>query len=207
MLFFSKLHTLVTILLTMGTSVWLDQSAPYFPIEISRTATGHYSQPLFVFGVATLSVSLYADNAISFAMPFSEIYVWIGVMGVACFSDTHHLIIHTLSVFWITLMVAGHTFWYGDTQQRLGVFACACLLEGTRGVIKACVIMWAELDWCWYSYKTYYHLLTHQSKRTEVLNRMLTVMQFADGSDYTMFVMKVTAILQWMAFFVMSWLY
>jgi hypothetical protein len=207
MLFFSKIHTLVTIVLTMGTSVWLDQSAPYFPIEISRTATGHLSQPLFVFGMATLPVSLYADNAIAFSLPFSAIYVWMGIMGVACFSDTHYLIIHTMGVLWITIMVIGHTLWYGDIQQRLGVLACACLLEGVRGLIKACIIMWAELDWCWYSWKTYYHLLMYRSKRAEVLNRILTVMHFADGTEYTMFVMKVTAILQWMAFFVMSWLY
>ena len=207
MLFYSKIHTLVTIIMTMIASVWVDQSAPYFPIEISRTATGPVSQPLFIFGMATIPISLWADDALLPGTPFSAVYVWLGVMGVALFSDTPHPLPHPISVMWITLVVSAYTLLYGDAQQRLGVLICACLLEGVRGVIKGAVIMWAELDWCWYSYKTYTNLLLYHSKRVDVFNRILTVMHFADGSDSTMFVMKMTAILQWMSFYTMSHLY
>lgn len=49
-MFFTKVSIFVTVLATF-VSCYLDNSAPYFPIEISRTATGPIAKVMFPLGV------------------------------------------------------------------------------------------------------------------------------------------------------------
>ena len=94
----TKMTMLVTIVATVCCGVWVDESAPYFPIEISRTATGPISANVLRGGVGVGTVVLACE---CMAMAGSSWMVWVpwsGIVMLAVFDDASAWGLHMLGV-------------------------------------------------------------------------------------------------------------
>lgn len=93
-----KASVLVHVFITWGVC-WLDQSAPYFPIEISRTATGRIGKYYFPLGFLVPAFLLWIEST-----SWIQLLPAPGVLLAACVNDELHWPTHLLGVL---LMVCG----------------------------------------------------------------------------------------------------
>jgi len=155
---------------------WIDQSPPYFPIEISRTACGRLSRwPLFL---GSVMFGYFTETR-------HEMLSWAGFVLLAAVTDTMSWSIH---VFGVVIMMVG-AIWgsWGDTA-KIATLIAVCGLFLARIVAKVLVVWWAELDG---------HLNLSLIARTS-RNIMLTGQCIRP--ELTLTIMKLTGMMQWGCF-------
>lgn len=168
----TKLILYITVFFTAFSGVWWDQSVPYFPIEISRTATGPISRFLFPCGTLIAFVaSWYEYNTIKW--PF------VGLFLLAAVDDKTSWIIHMLGVFMMACSI-GWDAW----QSKKGWYflLVACIYLG-RLVLKMGV--------------TYHHGL-FQGSIAAAKNIMYTGKA---ESEAQLLIFKLCGLLQWVVLY------
>ena len=202
---------------------------PYFPIEISRTASsGPYAQRAFQWGTLSLlaSVVMYCMKTSTASLLFSPLPVWVGAMIAAWFPDNTHVYVHCTGVIVIMLSVTARVFLSGDQKgsPQVAVFLCAAGLECARLAMKGFIVLFAELDDQLYDifhWRPYVHALFNVGGlRDRIVRRILEIMfannksEAAGGifihvtaSPQTLSVLRVSGAMQWAALYLMSTLY
>jgi hypothetical protein len=68
--------------------LYVDESVPYFPIEISRTVTGPVASWVFPLSLSTLAIADIGNHTLA----------WFGILLLAWVPDTHSHLVHMLGV-------------------------------------------------------------------------------------------------------------
>lgn len=110
-------YTKIVIVCTIFTTAWLgysvDCSTPYFPIEISRTATGRYGRIFFPVGAGiALATALFETQHVWTLLPF------VGLVVLTLVTDEMSWPIHMIGVYAMIGSIAyvchtaGNDTWY-----------------------------------------------------------------------------------------------
>jgi len=159
---------------------YLDGSAPYFPIEISRTATGHLSYWPFAAGGI---ISLYWVN------DFGDAIAWLGYGLLTIVDDKSNWGFHMLGV---GIMISGLLFKIRHDPVKL-VFAVSIGGLFVARILAKIMVVWAaELDFA--------------MSLSAVTGEMRRIM--LEGTckkpELTLTVMKITGVMQWLCFWALS---
>lgn len=173
---FSQLIT-VTVVVTW-ICAYFDGSAPYFPIEISRTACGRLSRWPLLVG---------ASAAYACVETWPETISWAGLFLLAAVTDTMSWGVHMLGV---AIMAAGAAIQFRHEAAFLiavgGLFAA-------RVVAKFIVVWWAELG--------------GELDVGKIALTVRNVMLSGKASHTTLTIMKLTGMIQWGCFWAIINLY
>jgi len=215
MLLYSKYHAALVVLLTWLAGLFVDRSVPYFPIEISRTGAGPVSNQVFKWGALSIIASLWWENKIqwpSVHLVESPILVWACIVVAAWFPDETHFFIHAVAVCAMVACVVFNVVLVGDMQRRLPIVLCAVGLEGTAILIKGFVVLFTEFDNSLFDFWIYWKAIFNVGGlRDEIVLHSMNIM--FKGVDYaivpqlTVPVLRVTGVMQWIAFYLMMCLY
>jgi hypothetical protein len=195
-----KVHLLATVLVTQALALY-EGKVPYFPIEISRTAA---SSPMamrsLTTGFATLLITLvytHTLNAVTLTM-------WGGLMIVALVPDTFSWALHMLGVAIVLVAACVHVYHRRD-MALLPTLVCVGTVYGIRLVLKAGVMLALDPQSC--------------ASRGQPLGTMMSVLfsrtldvmmhgplAFGDAETWRQVapVFKVCGVLQWVAFYALS---
>ena len=135
-MFYTPYCILVSVISTVICGVFIDKSAPYFPIEISRTATGPISRWVFAIGLTLSVLSLLVETT----EPKRYIIIIIGILMLAWVDDVTSHIIHMLGV----LLVGIGSFVAVPLQKTWVVLFCAVALFVFRLGMKCMAVVFIE---------------------------------------------------------------
>lgn len=165
---------LVTVLLTWIAGYY-DESTPYFPIEISRTATGWLSGWVFSVGI-TASVFVFLYSAPQHPLVYASVS---GLLLLAWVDDVSSWKWHMIGVF--VMGVCTVLFAFLRRPETIGLVVAAGGLWITRILMKMVVLFFNEGGFT----------------RERAMNIMYTgVVQ----NNSTLTVFKVAGFLQWIVF-------
>jgi hypothetical protein len=195
-----KLHLLATVILTQSASVW-SGDVPYFPIEISRTASSS-ALPLLVFrtGVAIVPVTLWFTRTIS-SVRLPIVLAWIGLAMIAGFDDVKWMKMHVAG---IVVLILASVFAMLDKKGDGALFILtALLIYAIRIPLKIGAVAWYEFDQLpmgniWALVKL-------------LVGRHMEIMFKGPGACrdpiHVMPIFKICAVLQWVAFYALSFIF
>ena len=202
---YTKLCLLAVILATWA-AAFRDRSLPYFPIEISRTATGSLSRWVFRLGVLAGSAVMHAE-----ADSFDVYITWAGLLLLAWFDDLRHFELHMAGVAVMTLGVGIRAVLFSDTANTVPLFVCAAVIYALRVVIKVATVLVLELKKPLDSSTMVELLFNAHDCRTKCIDHAKRIMYYgessADAPETTRFIFSICGVLQWLVFFVFSLLY
>lgn len=215
MLYYAKYHVVLLVFATWAAAYFWDRSVPYFPIEISRTGAGQHAKSVFKWGALSLIVSLWWENHLTVPDSYrsfieSPVLVWLCVLVITWFPDNEHLYIHILGVVALMSCVLLNVLTVGDTRRRLPVMVCALLIEGFRIWIKGFVVLFTEMDHDLFNARPYWDFIWNANRlRNEMAKHVLEIMY--DGvvlvPELTIPIFQVTAVMQWLALYLLMSLY
>ena len=130
---FATTVTLFCVIVITALCGLYDGSVPYFPIEISRTATGSIGRIVFPTGVV-----LVFSFALKEFSTFSQLTPFIGLVVLSVASDTYSWTIH---MFGVLLMVIGVIIRVisRNSYEHYAIVVCAIGLYLLRIVMKVIV--------------------------------------------------------------------
>lgn len=135
-MFYTPISILISVISTIICGVFIDKSAPYFPIEISRTATGPISRWIFAVGLTVSVLSLLVETT----EPKRYIIIILGILMLAWVDDVTSHIIHMLGV----LLVGVGSFFAVPLQKTWVVLFCATALFVFRLGMKCMAVVFIE---------------------------------------------------------------
>lgn len=195
-----KLHLLASILATQVFALWDSKNLPYFPIEISRTAA---SSPLATrslqVGFSTLLVTMVLSGAATWARGL----MWLGIMIVAFVPDTLHKVLHIVGVLVVFAAAIMDLAWTG----RMYFVFLAGLIYALRTVFLFSSLVWIDehFQQDTLQFTDIWSFISELAARHHAI-MFLRQEDFAPGT-YPVRVIpycKVSGVLQWVAFFVLS---
>jgi hypothetical protein len=207
-----KVHILATVLATQATAL-LKGSAPYFPIEISLTASsGPEASIVFALGLASTLVTVYLAKAVN----WFTLAVCAGLVLVAV-PDTGRplaLVVHLggVAVVWVSAMARLYVL---RDWTSLPVAIAAVGVFAVRLVFKVCVLL-AYDPAVRASIRTPVWLIPFDGPlRALVMQRAIDIMHrgaaaFGKSPEQQLAwqaiapVFKVCGVLQWVAFYALS---
>lgn len=134
MFYFTKRVVFTTIILTAWVGVYLDHSVPYFPIEISRTATGPRSRIIFPVG-ATIAFLVAIAECLFHNVSFLSLLPFSGFMLLTLVDDEQSWTVHMAGV---ALMMCSMVWKLQTHYIELGILA---FMYSVRIVLKA-IVSW-----------------------------------------------------------------
>lgn len=135
-MFYTPWCILSSVISTIICGVWIDKSAPYFPIEISRTATGPISKWVFSIGLTISVLCLLAETKDT----KRYIIIIIGILVLAWVDDVTSHVIHMLGV----LLVGLGSFYAVPLEKTWVVLFCATALFVFRLGMKCMAVIFIE---------------------------------------------------------------
>lgn len=130
----TKLHIWCVVLATVWSGLYLDGGVPYFPIEISRTATGPVAARIFFWGMLLIPLTTLSLDRM---LPSRSLCcAWLGLQLITFFDDVNHWSLHMAGVAVLFLSVLVHH----DHEA----FVAAVLVYCARIVLKAWAIIVLE---------------------------------------------------------------
>ncbi len=131
---YTKLYLLFTICVTViAAHLDFESTLPYFPIEISRVAASS-KRTLNLFRMLALTVGP-VMLLLGEMKDMASCVVWLGLITLAWFDDVNHLLLHMLGV---GILVIGSML---SHKFNAGTILSALLIYGIRLVIKATVLV------------------------------------------------------------------
>jgi len=199
----TKLCLLGTILSTWYTAQQ-DGSLPYFPIEISRTATGTRSKKIFCWGVTACTLAMYmeSDSAVNYI-------TWAGLLVLAWIDDVTSLAGHNAGV----VIMSFGAFLRSVTHPEASflLFLAACVIYAPRRLAKVSVVASQELQRPLDADTLLGLVFDIDGFRTKLLKTTMNIMYKGPGEIKqpftTLAVFKFCGVLQWVVFFLFSTLY
>lgn len=164
-------------------STWIagyyDESIPYFPIELSRTASGPVSRWVFSIGITVCSTLFLSQ--VWYWPKHERPFVFVAVFGLlllAWVNDTLHLNAHIAGV--IIMGISTFAFVFIKRPQHTGLVLTVMLLWINRYVMKLMMVSYYE------------------GGGTEVMTDIMFTGQVKNPD--TLVVFKITGVLQWIVF-------
>ena len=195
MFYLTKICMLFLVLL-IWLVAYIDKCAPYWPIEISRTATGPIGKFIFPLGAVFLTIVSYFET-LGLDNQWILLSPCLGFLIASFVHDEFHMPLHGIGVL---LMCGGVTlnicycFLINDPEfvTRACSFAFAYFLVGIYVFLK----LWPVLDdpnkfSCW---------IGILKNPVEIANRCIKVNYHGDADEKTLRIYKVTGVLQWIIF-------
>lgn len=184
---------------------FVDGSVPYYPIEISRTATGSVSWYVFAYGLTACSGVLWWEIRDKLIQQHVGIIItWIGLLLLAWVDDVTSWSVHMLGAALLGVGTTMHVLLYHQ-REHLVIVACALFLYAARLVLKTAVVMALELR---IPLSAWSSLATSSEMRAKLITTSLSIMY--DGNvvnPLTLGVFRTTGVMQWLVFALMSTLY
>lgn len=195
MLFYTKWVLLGVVAATVSCGVWVDKSTPYFPIEISRTATGPVALRVFQIGVSLCTGVLWFESETS-----TPIWPWLGLLLLAWVDDVTSWSIHMLGVAIMALGTARMVFWY-QPHEHIAIVMCCGVLWFARLLMKWIAVVALEHKQLLWDHRTWHTF-------TRVTQDMKRIMYNGDATHpLTIYVFRITGVMQWLVFLLMSTVY
>lgn len=174
----TKVLLLCTVLATLATGV-LEGVVPYFPIEISRTATGPYGKAIFRGGVLLCIVSAWDEGASE-----REMLPAVGVVIAAVADDATSLFVHLVGVLFMGLGIAANV----QTTAHAKALTLAIVIYGLSALAR----LWCVAPDVGYDLSL-------------AVNKFVAVMYDGqDVSEVQLAVFKAGGVAQWTAFAICS---
>lgn len=208
-----KNHLLITAILTQLSALFYNGSnnnLPYFPIEISRTASSNtYSWCILIIGSISSIWHIVYDDVLTYHMKIGLGIAWAGLCGLALFDDLSYLRAHMYSSY---IMIIGglYTIYVSpgtSIKVKVIFIACALLLFISRLVIKTIVIMGIEMEQNLFSIHPWWALATDSGFRNSIKSNIVNIMFNGEiacrHAQYTLTLFKATGVMQWLFFYVL----
>ena len=192
-----KCHVAVTILATFVSSlIW--GTVPYFPIEISRTASsGPVPTLIFRTGCSLLLGTIWATNLLN----ASTLLMWVGLVIVAQFTDVEHLVPHLAGV---ALVFAGAAS-MSSVSKGLAPLLTAAVIFAIRLPLKVGALVLLEFGWPspWYMILSPSFVLAVRDKAMAVMYQgpEIACKHYPQSIES---IFQITAVLQWVSFYALS---
>jgi hypothetical protein len=172
----------------------MDQSAPYFPIELSRTATGPTAMYVFPLGWVLTCWAFYLESA---GLPNQSVLLTPvpGLLLTAFVHDELHFGVHCLGVGLMVMGVFANVVYITlyDAARAVGAQACfamAVILANWAGVLKVAAVLDNPFEWrCW--------KLALTSDRRKVMDDCFEINYHGTTNRYQLVVYRVTGVMQW----------
>ena len=202
-MFYTKFCLLVTIFGTWG-AAWKDHSLPYFPIEISRTATGRISKRIFQIGVSLTTFVMYYESD-----SWTTYIAWGGLLLLAFLDDRTNFEGHLIGVFIMGFGVALHAML--NPWAHMVTFGIASIIYGIRVLIKTSLVILLEMEMPVTKDTVVNIAFNVNSVRTDAIERIKDIMYNGeDKCKYPSITIPLFALcgcLQWLAFYIFSTIY
>ena len=195
MFYLFKLSVLCHVLLTWAIC-WLDGSAPYFPIEVSRTATGKIGRYYFPLGFLLVGWVLWVESVDS-EPRWLKLSPAVGVVTAAVINDELHWQAHLVGVMVAVGCVfanVGYETFYGlaDAMTNQVLCAMACLFFWMSLTLKVYAVLDDPWDWhCWRKAMTI--------RRNELMEQCMDINYHGAGTRAQLVVYRVIGVCQWVA--------
>ena len=174
MFIYTKISILITVLSTIFTGYWIDQSTFYFPVEISRTATGPIGQIIFPFG----ALCSFIIGITELSVNITDLYPFLGFLILTIIDDKKSRIIHMIGVL---LMIVGVGVKAFRTKQTTIAFGLIMSIYFLRIIMKGVV-------------------LSHHG--TNIFNVSKHIMYTGETETQTqLLIFKLCGVLQWVALY------
>lgn len=181
-----KVHLLVTIIATQLVALFYDRKVPYFPIEISRTAaSGQTSLLTFRVGVLSILLTLFWTGHLT----LTTFILWIGLSIVAVFDDVSHWGLHMMGVAVVFTVMAVRSIEHGSMPVIYAV-----IIYGVRFLLDAATLVTYEK--CAFSPSSFTALHKDIMYRGAVACKR---------PDVVIPVYRIGGVLQWAAFYALSY--
>lgn len=202
---YTKLALLSCILATWAAAFW-DGSLPYFPIEISRTATGKLSKNVFRYGVLLCTVVLFAESTSRV-----DYLAWTGLIILSHFDDVTNLLWHQIGVAVMALGVLAKALIADNLYHSLLLFLAGATFYTLRLLIKVGVLVVLEFERPLNADTTVGLLWNVQGFRDKLLQQAYAIMfkgeSRAKHPKASIYLFSLCGILQWIVFFLFSFIF
>lgn len=211
-----KYHILLTVLATQIAALCFGETrAPYFPIEISRTAAANsFSYAALLCGAVTMALHFpQLSTNQSTNATWAMIWAWFGFILVAACDDVTSWVLHMIGV---GMLVSGASILcyisndYNESARQAAIIcmSCCCLLFLLRLVLKTLVVVGVELEHSVTSFRTWESFVLNKGGlRTSVVQKSMDIMYNGPTSckypQYTMVIFKAAGVMQWLFFWML----
>ena len=176
--------------LTTWAIAWIDQSMPYFPIEISRTATGKIGKYYFPAGFVVVGYFLWIESACC-EPRWLKLSPTVGVVLAAIVNDEYHWQTHLFGVFLMYIAILGNVLYSNLTRDWI-LFALATWLLHISAFLKTVAVLEEPLNWrCWKK-----NIL---EERDSFVDKCMQINYKGEGTKAQLVIYRVTGVCQWVA--------
>ena len=188
-MFWIKAHLFILVISIQLIALLTENTLPYFPIEISRTAeTGELNRILFPIGALTLGITLCLINQFKLKYFVS----WLGLVVLSYFDDKRYHLLHMLGVL---IMFIGFALIGMNSRTKnadLVVILCAVLIYLIRILIRVIVVALLEVE-------------THQMFNIYVIGMKILEISYTGtvacrNPVHTLTIFRISGVLQWLTF-------
>lgn len=143
---------------------------------------------------------------LSEAKSYLTCFAWLGLAILAIFDDATHLTLHLVGLFFMI----SSTFvlvLFKDPGKNLPIFACAMIIYLTRVVLRTIIILFVEFELPFWSLDTWTSLINPTfmfEKHREIMYKGAQACHFP---EIVLPIFRVSGVLQWLAFYVMTTIY
>lgn len=204
-MFYTKLCLLCCILATW-TTAFRDKSLPYFPIEISHTATGSLSKTTFRYGVSLCTFVMLYESVSSV-----DYIAWAGLLLLAWVDDVTSLRWHQVGVAVMGFGVLLKALLSENISYNLVLFLAAAIIYALRVLIKVGVLVVLEFGKPLNADTVLGMLWNVDNFRDNLLTQAYAIMfkgeSRAKEPKASIYLFSLCGVLQWLVFFIFSFIY
>lgn len=222
MFFYAKCQFVAIVIIIFARAMTGSSSGlPYFPIEISRAAAANASiagSPFFFVAMLTLLPTLTLETYwLHWAHMHSPLDTPLllvpAVLLAAWFDDRAHIWLHNLGVLLLLLLVVAHALLLqSEWRHPYIVVGAAFALFASSAALKGAAALYLELDQHPLEWRMAWWLLSNRGDITTRTARKVVDVMFAGEStcllpQLTIPIYRVTGVMQWCGFYLLSVLY
>ena len=188
-----------TLLFYLICSVWItayiDDAYPYFPIELSRTATGEMGKIIFPAGACAVALMMWLESA-ELCMEYRLIVCsgMVGFLLLAFVHDELHWKIHLLGCFLMAAGISAHVALTVYLEEATAVHNTVCLtLSWWILTASVCTKVYVVLD----DQKSLRDLY---NTRKQLFDKCMHINYHGECTDYQKNAYRITGVFQWIVF-------
>jgi len=204
-MFHTKILLLWCILATW-TAAFRDRSLPYFPIEISRTATGSLSKNVFRYGVSLCTLAMLYESTTRV-----DYIAWAGLLLLAWVDDVTSLQWHQVGVAVMGFGVLLKALLSENISYNILLFITAAIIYALRLLIKVGVLVVLEFRKPLNADTLLGILWNVENFRDKLLAQAYAIMfkgeSRAEHPKASIYLFSLCGVLQWLVFFIFSFIY
>lgn len=191
---FIKVNLFLVILLTQLASIFFQpEKLPYFPIEISRSASSNeLSRFIFMAGMAFMFFPIMYSGELEKYFP-----VWVSVMILAYFDDKNYWLLHMVGVF--LLFVTSFYRIYHCGFREFYIAFIALILYVMRVFFKFFTVAYLEQQI--HPFDLPYNLQSIFDQTKQIMYLGASVCRYP---EITLSVFRITGVMQWCVFYLLT---